>query len=339
MKTNNKQLGFTIIELMISVAIIGVIAAFAVPSYKDYVMRAKITTGIEYLNDYRKGVEEYYAAKGKFPETVTDITNAPGKVDYVEGVEVHDGGILYLKFESSILTYPNNLLFLKPTVNSTGAIEWVCANKLNGATSVANQYVPNSCNNNIVLSFTQGGTSFSAILPNSGASVAMVLNPVNGAFEAVGSFTSNPQAASNGRCSGTEISLSDGTYQANTSYGNTSNTNVSCASYPKSETRSIPKYIYQTTNSCAWDGQTRTVGSGSSAYTEYYHNCNCQLVSTTTSSENVVSTYVNGNSTGLCRASSGSSYSQMCSGGTWQSSSPSSITSNTCGSDYWSTTR
>jgi type IV pilus assembly protein PilA len=67
----NKQQGFTLIELMIVVAIIGILAAIAIPAYQDYTIRAKVTELINAAGVCKTSVAEYYQTKGTMPSDVT----------------------------------------------------------------------------------------------------------------------------------------------------------------------------------------------------------------------------------------------------------------------------
>ncbi|RTL10663.1 MAG: prepilin-type N-terminal cleavage/methylation domain-containing protein [Neisseriaceae bacterium] len=328
MHKKNRVLGFTIIELVIAVAIIGVLSALAVPAYQNYTIRAKVTEGLAYMNQYKTDVMEYYASQGHFPDSVANLTSNNDSSTYVESIEIHGGGLIYLKFRN-IATYPTNLLFMKPTVTESGSMTWICANKLNNTTSLADQYVPSNCRNNIPFTFSQGGYNFNTIIPSVGSSVAMILNPDNNSFEPIGNYINAPR--STGQCGGGELSLGDGTYQSNNSYGNgTPDSGANCSTYPKEETKTVTVSYYS--NTCNDTSTPHYNASGVVVSTTHTHSCTpCVLDHTAQEDKPGTSTYTGGNSTGLCQ--NGSSYSPACDGGTFSSFSPYGSTSvYNCGS-------
>ncbi len=70
MKMNNQK-GFTLIELMIVIAIVGILAAVALPAYQDYTIRAKLAEPMAFLSEAKSSMYEYYAAMGKLPADAT----------------------------------------------------------------------------------------------------------------------------------------------------------------------------------------------------------------------------------------------------------------------------
>lgn len=90
MKHKQKQKGFTLIELMIVVAIIGILAAIAIPSYQDYTARAQVSEAVSLAAGFKTGLAEYYQAEGTYPSTlnITAIgTTTSGK--YVNTVTLN----------------------------------------------------------------------------------------------------------------------------------------------------------------------------------------------------------------------------------------------------------
>ncbi len=99
------QKGFTLIELMIVVAIIGILAAIAIPAYQDYTVRSQVTEGLNLASAVETGVAEYFANTGSWPAaTLTGRAAFPAQPSgkYVTGVDVGNGGITdYLRRQAN----------------------------------------------------------------------------------------------------------------------------------------------------------------------------------------------------------------------------------------------
>ena len=141
----NMQKGFTLIELMIVVAIIAILAAIAIPAYQDYVIRSQVSEGAVLSDGAKTAVAEFYANKGTFPTNNASAGLAPAasiKGEYVSTVTVALGKITAayagVKANTAIKTGPKTLVF-SPVANG-GSVEWHCK----GGT-VDNKYLPTSC--------------------------------------------------------------------------------------------------------------------------------------------------------------------------------------------------
>lgn len=139
-----KQQGFTLIELMIVVAIIGILAAIAIPAYQDYTIRAQVSEGINLAAGAKAAVTEFTQDRGTFPGNNATAGIAPaGDINgkYVGTVTVA-GGVITVNYagDAHALLTGNNLM-LSPFTNA-GSIEWTCAST-DG--SIAPRHLPAAC--------------------------------------------------------------------------------------------------------------------------------------------------------------------------------------------------
>jgi prepilin-type N-terminal cleavage/methylation domain-containing protein len=163
MTTRLVQRGFTLIELMLVVAIIGILAAVALPAYQDYVVRSMVAEGLELAVSVEKTISEYRDRWGVLPRdnAAAGLPSATAlRGAWVSGMEVHEGSITISFVENlagAIKGRP--VLLLRPAIDTswpTGAIVWVChdrdapkgftVNAIPSSTNLlATKYLPGNC--------------------------------------------------------------------------------------------------------------------------------------------------------------------------------------------------
>jgi len=165
--------GFTLIELMVVVAIIGVLSAIAIPTYNDYTIRAKVSEAFVIVQPYKTRFIEYFHTHGRFPTKAKNSTIGMGKdgdcgsvqdcdygvIDpsqYVSGIWIGgrvildvDQDLVILFAEDSSLGDVSGQRIIFRAVNNGGSISWVCSDHHSdaglGNAGPVQKYLPKSC--------------------------------------------------------------------------------------------------------------------------------------------------------------------------------------------------
>lgn len=148
------QKGFTLIELMIVVAIVGILAAVAIPAYQDYTIRAQVTEAMSLVGNMKAAIVESYANTGSWPADNAAVGMGTVAGKYVSGMVV-DAGIVTATFGTGANSALNSKkLSFTPGLNANNDVVWQCGNKGapsgvtlagTGTTDIDNKYLPTEC--------------------------------------------------------------------------------------------------------------------------------------------------------------------------------------------------
>jgi type IV pilus assembly protein PilA len=162
------QQGFTLIELMIVIAIVGILAAIALPAYQDYIVRSKTSEPLAALAEAKTTISEYVAANGGFPTAATSfgvntaVRSAESEI--LEQIVITPaaptaGDILYITAEvdqcvwngttcTTSAASGTGAFSLSGSTNADGSMRWACVPKGQGGTTtgaMATKYLPANC--------------------------------------------------------------------------------------------------------------------------------------------------------------------------------------------------
>ena len=148
---NKRQIhskGFTLVELMIAVAIISILASIAVPSYQDYTVRAKISEAINLAASAKISIVEYYISEGRLPNTLQEAGIESVSTNYIDSLEYDgdkDSGRITVTLAEGIGGSAGGKKIVVETVPVYGGslLKWNCAPAAKNG--VDSKYLPANC--------------------------------------------------------------------------------------------------------------------------------------------------------------------------------------------------
>ncbi|HEZ6774918.1 TPA: pilin [Neisseria meningitidis] len=139
---NTLQKGFTLIELMIVIAIVGILAAVALPAYQDYTARAQVSEAILLAEGQKSAVTEYYLNHGKWPDGNSDAGVASAsdiKGKYVEKVEVANGVVTAEMKSSGVNNEIKGKKLSLWAKRQDGSVKWFCGQPVTRAANAKDE--------------------------------------------------------------------------------------------------------------------------------------------------------------------------------------------------------
>lgn len=133
-----KILGYTLLEMMLVIAMIGILATVAIPAYQDYLIRARVSEGIGLAMPAKLAVNEYYMSFNALPANPHVLNfHAPEATDNVSEITIGQNGVIAVHYTERA---GHGSLLFTPSVKSEGRITWCC----DGGT-LPEKYRPNTC--------------------------------------------------------------------------------------------------------------------------------------------------------------------------------------------------
>jgi type IV pilus assembly protein PilA len=145
--TMKQQHGFTLIELMIVIAIIGILAAIAIPAYQDYTIRSKVSEGLNMAGAAKLAVAETFDSNGVFPSQPNVSYGLPQAASingtYVSSITAAaTSGLITIEYKTIATgkVDSGDTVLLTPDTSAAGAMKWVCS-----STTINERFLPANC--------------------------------------------------------------------------------------------------------------------------------------------------------------------------------------------------
>jgi type IV pilus assembly protein PilA len=140
----NRSEGFTLIELMIVVAIIGILAAIAIPAYQDYTAKAQASEALTLLMGKKTPLSEFYADQGRWPISISSVADQGSSGSYIATISITDGGgtnaPLELTAQIRMTDVAAALKGKSIVLTTSNGLQWSC-----GSSNLPERILPAAC--------------------------------------------------------------------------------------------------------------------------------------------------------------------------------------------------
>ena len=147
----NRTHGFTLIELMIVIAILGILLAIAIPTYQYYTIRARMSEGIAALSAAKLAVAEFRLSEGSFPTSRAAAGFDTPDTQYISNISVDDGilatPVIIAEMDETETRAPGDIDIVLVPSFSGNAVVWQCGYL--GAHAAQARFLPSSCRNQV----------------------------------------------------------------------------------------------------------------------------------------------------------------------------------------------
>lgn len=146
-----KAKGFTLIELMIAIAIVGILLSLAIPAYQNYTVRAKISEAINVASALKVMISEYYITMTRFPDDADEAgIDTDFNTQYISAIHYQKGddeeyATIKLTLSEKTSAEVANKAILITAMPKSGTLRWVCSSDSGSDTPIEQKYLPSNC--------------------------------------------------------------------------------------------------------------------------------------------------------------------------------------------------